>query len=47
MVLDIQAEPGSGNLLGNLLCAIVNLLNQRGALNELTGLLNQLLGILT
>jgi hypothetical protein len=47
VVLDIRAEPGAGNLLGNLLCAIVNLLNGPGGqLTELSGLLNQLLGIL-
>jgi hypothetical protein len=28
IVLDITAEPGPGNLLGNLLCGIANLLNQ-------------------
>ena len=27
IVLDVDAVPGEGNLLGNLLCAIVNLLN--------------------
>ncbi len=27
IILDIDAVPGPGNLLGNLLCAIVNLLN--------------------
>jgi hypothetical protein len=27
IILDIDAVPGQGNLLGNLLCAIVNLLN--------------------
>ena len=26
-MLDITAESGAGNLLGNLLCAVVNLLN--------------------
>jgi hypothetical protein len=28
--LDVYAERGSGNLLGNLLCSITNLLNNRG-----------------
>src|SRR5262249_51598507 len=27
IILDVNAVPGEGNLLGNLLCAIVNLLN--------------------
>jgi hypothetical protein len=27
IILDVDAVPGEGNLLGNLLCAIVNLLN--------------------
>ena len=50
VVLDITAVPGAGNLLGNLLCAVANLLNGLnlnllgGALlNALTTLLNNLL----
>ena len=48
VVLDITAVPGAGNLLGNLLCAIVGLLDGTGtgALGQLANLLNQLLGIL-
>ena len=54
VVLDITAQPGNGNLLGNLLCGITNLLNGfnrggilQGALaNALTNLLNSLLGAL-
>ena len=46
--LDIHAVPGAGNLLGNLLCAVVGLLdgpNPIGnALNNLLGLINGLLG---
>lgn len=38
IVLDINAAPGAGNLLGNLLCAVVNLLNN--PLGNLQGLLN-------
>jgi len=38
----IDAVPGAGNLLGNLLCAVTNLLNPTGALGQLTGALNQL-----
>ena len=44
--LDITAVPGAGNLLGNLLCAIVNLLNGPGPLSAIISLLNQLLGAL-
>jgi len=46
----ITAVPGASNLLGNLLCAVTNLLNGGGALSGLlTGLsdlLNQVLGAL-
>ncbi|HEX5735616.1 MAG TPA: hypothetical protein VF131_22505 [Blastocatellia bacterium] len=43
IVLDITAEPGPGNLLGNLLCAIANLLNGNAGLNAIANLLNQIL----
>lgn len=46
IVIDIDAQSGPGNLLGNLLCAIANLLNNNGGLNTLVSLLNQLLGLL-
>jgi hypothetical protein len=50
VVLNIVAVPGAGNLLGNLLCAVANLLNGGGALagllNSLVDLLNQILGSL-
>jgi hypothetical protein len=46
VVLDISAVPGAGNLLGNLLCSITNLLNSGGALTQIANLLNQLLGLL-
>jgi hypothetical protein len=46
VVLDITAVPGAGNLLGNLLCAVVGLLDGGGALTQITNLLNQILGIL-
>lgn len=40
-VLDITAVPRAGNLLGNLLCSVSNLLNTQSILGqELTGLLN-------
>jgi hypothetical protein len=43
VVLDLGAEPGPGNLLGNLLCAVTGLLDSPGGLARL---LNQILGIL-
>ncbi len=52
--LDITAEPGSGNLLGNLLCSVAHLLDSTGGaggglsglLQQLTNLLNQILAAL-
>jgi hypothetical protein len=44
IVLDISAIPGPGNLLGNLLCSIANLLNNPN--QTLVGLLNNLIAIL-
>lgn len=45
--LTITAQSGPGNLLGNLLCAVSNLLNGGGApLGALAGLLNQILAAL-
>ena len=38
----IDAVPGADNLLGNLLCAVTNLLNPTGALGQLTGAINNL-----
>jgi hypothetical protein len=47
VTLEITAEQGPGNLLGNLLCAIAGLLDNPGNLtNQLTQLLNQILRIL-
>ena len=43
VVLNITAQQGPGNLLGNLLCGIANLLNSNGAL---AGLLNAVAGAL-
>lgn len=51
--LNITAEPGQGNLLGNLLCAVAGLLDPPtgggggglgGLLNGIVALLNQILG---
>jgi hypothetical protein len=44
--LEIDAEPGPGNLLGNLLCGIAGLLDSGGTTNAIARLLNQLLGLL-
>ena len=50
MHLNITAQSGPGNLLGNLLCAVAGLLNGPTGLNailtQIAALLNQLLGIL-
>lgn len=45
--LDITAQPGAGNLLGNLVCAVAGLLDNTGqsgaAVNGISALLNRLL----
>lgn len=48
VVLNIVAESGAGNLLGNLLCAVTGLLDGGlgGLLDQLVDLLNQILGAL-
>ena len=46
IVIDIDAQSGPGNLLGNLLCAVANLLNANGPLSTLVNLLNQILALL-
>jgi hypothetical protein len=49
VVLDISAEPGAGNLLGNLLCSIAGLLDTgplTQILNQLVSLLNDLIAAL-
>jgi hypothetical protein len=43
--LDVTAESGPGNLLGNLLCAVAGLLDQGGDGGP-NGILNQLLSII-
>jgi hypothetical protein len=45
--LQITAQPGPGNLLGNLLCSVAHLLDSNGspnALQQIANLLNQILG---
>ena len=44
--LTITAVPGAGNLLGNLLCAVANLLNGTGSLSAIAALLSQILALL-
>jgi hypothetical protein len=46
VILNITAEPGGGNLLGNLLCAITGLLDGGSLGLTLVNLLNQLIGVL-
>jgi len=46
IVLDITAQSGPGNLLGNLLCGIANLLNGSSPLQSIANALNQLLKLL-
>ena len=49
VVLNITAVPGAGNLLGNLLCAVANLLNGTslsGVLNTLVADLNSIIAAL-
>jgi hypothetical protein len=41
--LNIVAQPGAGNLLGNLLCGVANLLNGGGPLSALISDLNMIL----
>jgi hypothetical protein len=47
IVLDIDAQSGPGNLLGNLLCAVAGLLDNGGVLTSIASLLNQILQALT
>ena len=44
--LTITAVPGAGNLLGNLLCAVANLLNGTGSLSAIAALLSEILALL-
>jgi len=43
--LDITAQPGPGNLLGNVLCDVAGLLD-KNPLGSLAGILNKLLSLL-
>jgi hypothetical protein len=44
--LAITAQQGSANLLGNLLCAVANLLNGNANANAIVSLLNNILAAL-
>ena len=46
VVLDITAQSGPGNLLGNLLCAVAHLLDSNASLQAIAQLLNHILGAL-
>ncbi len=46
VVLNIDAQSGPGNLLGNLLCGVAGLLDGGGPLGQLVARLNQILGAL-
>ena len=47
VVLDIVAQSGAGNLLGNLLCAVVGLLDGPGIFSAIGNLLDQINSILS
>jgi hypothetical protein len=46
VILNITAQPGPGQLLGNLLCAVAHLLDNGGSLTGISTLLNNLLAAL-
>jgi hypothetical protein len=46
VVLDITAQSGPGNLLGNLLCGLAHLLDGNATGRAITNLLNQIIGLL-
>ncbi len=45
--LNVNAQPGPGNLLGNLLCAVTNLLDTGGPLSAVTNLLGTVNNVLS
>jgi len=47
IVIEIRAEPGPGNLLGNLLCALANLLNNDASAATVARQLNKVLKVLS
>lgn len=46
ITLDVNAVPGAGNLLGNLLCQITGLLDNSGSTGQIANLLNQIFSLL-
>jgi hypothetical protein len=46
VVLDVTAQSGPGNLLGNLLCSVTHLLDSNAALVAVTNALNRIIGAL-
>lgn len=46
IVLDVDAQPGPGNLLGNLLCSVARLLDNGGPLSNLLRLLDRINNLL-
>jgi hypothetical protein len=46
ILLDLDADPGAGNLLGNLLCAVTGLLDGAGLLSDILGILDRINDIL-
>jgi hypothetical protein len=44
--LTITAQPGAGNLLGNLLCGVAHLLDTNASNNALANFLNRIIGLL-
>lgn len=46
VVLNVTSQPGPGNLLGNLLCTVTNLLNNNSSLTAVTQLVNHINTIL-
>jgi hypothetical protein len=46
VILDVFAEPGPGNLLGNLLCAVTGLLDGGGPLTAVNNLLDRITRLL-
>jgi hypothetical protein len=46
VTLEITAQQGPGNLLGNLLCAITGLLDGTGTLTQIAQLLNQIIALI-
>jgi hypothetical protein len=46
IVVDVSAQSGPGNVLGNLLCGVANALNANAAATAIANLLNTVLGLI-